>query len=73
MREHIITEIRRVATDLGRTPGARAFETRTGSVGVGSDLYRLTTTLACRSVGRTIGAGGLFTTSFTQRSLPLLK
>ena len=32
----------------------------------------LTEMLACRSVGRTIGSGGLLTTSFTQRaSLPL--
>ena len=30
MREHIIAEIRRVAAELGRTPGAWAFETETG-------------------------------------------
>ncbi len=30
MREHIITEIRRVAGELGRPPGAWAFETHTG-------------------------------------------
>lgn len=30
MRDHIITEIRRVAAELGRTPGAWAFETHTG-------------------------------------------
>jgi hypothetical protein len=35
--------------------------------------YRLTAILACRSVGRTIGNGGLVTTSLTQRASPPLK
>src|SRR5271154_2009501 len=35
--------------------------------------YLLTAILACRSVGRTIGNGGLVTTSLTQRASPPLK
>src|SRR6202020_1911161 len=35
--------------------------------------YLLTAILACRSVGRTIGKGGLVTTSLTQRASPPLK
>jgi hypothetical protein len=35
--------------------------------------YLLTFILACRSVGRTIGNGGLVTTSLTQRASPPLK
>src|ERR1700734_2661889 len=35
--------------------------------------YRLTAMLACRSVGRTIGNGGLVTPSLTQRASPPLK
>ncbi len=35
--------------------------------------YLLTAMLACRSVGRTIGNGGLVTTSLTQRASPPLK
>ena len=35
--------------------------------------YLLTAILACRSVGRTIGNGGLVTTSLTQRASPSLK
>src|SRR5690348_11146433 len=46
-------------------PGA-SFTSRNGS-------YLLTAILACRSVGRTIGKGGLVTTSLTQRASPPLK
>src|SRR6476660_6505289 len=35
--------------------------------------YLLTAILACRSVGRTIGNGGLVATSLTQRASPTLK
>lgn len=56
-----------------RLPPAPAGRRRVAGVGVGFGAYRLTDMLACRSVGRTIGNGALFTTSLTHRSFPLLK
>ena len=44
-----------------------------GFVQFAKQTYLLTAILACRSVGRTIGNGGLVTTSLTQRASPPLK
>ena len=64
------------ATALRAMPGAHKKSPRLApraSFSSRNRSYLLTAMLACRSVGRTIGNGGLFTTSLTQRASPPLK